>query len=255
MNNLDNSLFCQLILILLTLFLATNLVAQDDSSLRLRGMFTAKTADGLEIKILKKSGSVLESVSSSYEFKTGDEIRLNFRSNFDGHVYFVNVAPSGISSVIHHALVKAEKENELPAAPDVIKFDHEVGAEVLKIVMSRDKISVFEDALKTNDGVLGKTSTSVAQELTARSLQIKSDPKGENVSIPEPKKETGIRCRGLSFDAQTQCREFQVANNNTQKNQSMVAVAIPDNSKEKNVDGKLKSGDVVVIDLELKHVQ
>ena len=242
-------------LILLSLSRTNQPAAQDDNDFRLRGMFTTKTADGLEIKILKKSGSVLEPVSSSYEFKSGDEIRLNFRSNFDGHVYFVNVAPSGISSVIHHALVKAEKENELPTAPDVIKFDHEVGAEVLKIVMSRDKISVFEDALKTNDGVLGTTATSVAQELTARSLQIKSDPKSENVSIPEPKKETGIRCRGLSFGAETKCREFQVATNNTQKNQSMVAVAIPDNAKERNADGKLKSGDVVVIDLELKHVQ
>lgn len=234
--------------------------SQINHEVRSRAMFVNKSADGLEIKILKKHGEVFEPVASTHEFKAGDEVRIVFRSNCDGHVYFVNVAPSGETRVIHSSAVTAEKENELPTGGDVFHFDQEEGVEVLKIVLARERIPVFEEALKNADGLLGKSPASVAQELT-RSLPPpsgkKPDPKVENVNMAPPDNSPGARCRGLKLAGgdQFRCRGIALAQGNSQTKQGMVVIAIPDDPKEKNADGKLKSGDVVVIELRLKHVQ
>ena len=254
---MKNLIVSLILFVLLSGLQSDRIAAQEDSNLRRRAMFVTKKADGLEIKILKQTDKVFALVSPGYEFKSGDCIRISFLSNFDGHVYFVNVAPNSDTRVIHHALVKAEKENELPAAPNVIRFDDEVGVEILKIVMSRDSIPVFDDALKTAEGMLGKTATSVAKELGSRSLPPKSEPKGEAVGIVQPNNNEGTRCRGLFFPGgeKTRCRGLAVDTGNPQKNQGTVAVAIPDDPNDKNADGKLKSGDVVVVELQLKHTK
>ena len=246
-----------LVLCLLVGFLPINVTSQQDDTQRRRAMFVNKAADGLEIKILKKHDDEFLPIAPSHEFKADDEIRINFHSNFEGHVYFVNVAPSGETRVIHHTSVTAEKENELPAAPDGIQFDKEVGIEVLKIVMAREAIPVFDEALKSADGFLGKTPASVAQELRTRSVPVPSGKKDENVGIVQPNNDPGARCRGLHLATgdKFRCRGLVLASGNPQANQGTVAIAMPDDPKEKNADGKLKPGDVVVIDLRLKHVE
>jgi hypothetical protein len=234
----------------------TNVTPQQDDTIRRRAMFVNKRADGLEIKILKLNGGVEETVSPSQEFRAGDELRLAFRSNFDGHVYFVNVAPNSDTNVIYHSQVKADQENTLPGGRDSIQFNNEVGVEVLKIVLSREAIPVFDEARKSANGYLGKTSESVAKELT-RSLPSPADKKTENVGIVQPNNDPGARCRGLklAIGDKFRCRGLVLASGSAKSNQGTVAIAMSEETKEKADDGRLKAGDVIVIDLHLKHVQ
>ncbi len=219
-------------------------------------MFVNKAADGLEIKILKKHDGEFLPIAPSHEFKAGDQLRIRFRSNFAGHVYFVNVAPSGETRVIHHESVNADKDNELPTE-DSFDFNEEVGVEVLKIVMARESIPVFDDAMKTNKGFLGKTPASVAQELRTRSVPPPAGKKEESGGIVPPNNDPGARCRGLHLATgdKFRCRGLVLASGNPQSNQGTVAIAMPDDPKKKTGDGKLKPGDIVVIELHLKHVQ
>jgi hypothetical protein len=238
---------------LLSGLLPDRIPAQEDG-LRRRAMFVNKAADGLEIKILKRTESEFELVAPSHEFKAGDKIRIHFRRNFDGHVYFVNVAPSGETRIVHHSQVKADIENQLPAAPDAILFDKEEGVEVLKVVLAREAIAVFEDAIKTANGLLGKSPASIAPERT-RSLLPPAGKKIEPNGIAPPNNDADARCRGLKLATgdKFRCRGLVLASGNAQKNQGTIAIPIADDPKDSG--GKLKSGDVVVIDLHLKHVQ
>lgn len=234
-----------------------NVTPQQDDTIRRRAMFVNKRADGLEIKILKLNGGVEETVSPSQEFRAGDELRLAFRSNFDGHVYFVNVAPNSDTNVIYHSQVKADQENTLPSGKEVIQFNNEVGVEVLKIVLSREAIPVFDEARKSANGYLGKTPDSVVKELRTRSAPAPSGEKTESVGILSPNNDPGARCRGLklAIGDKFRCRGLVLASGNSVPDRGTIAIVMPEEAKEKTDDGRLKAGDVVVIDLHLKHVQ
>ncbi len=163
------------IALLLTAGMAGQVLAQNA-----RGLFVGKKADGLEIRILKFQDGKLTLVDPSETFKSGDSIRIQFRTNFDGFVYFVNVSPSGVSKVIYKDKIKENALNELPGGADVITFDKEVGTEILKVVMSRDQIQVFEDAVLKADGTLGQSPGSAASELSSN----KTEPKAVAAAKP-----------------------------------------------------------------------
>ena len=249
--------------------LATSVLGQE----RARGMFVEKKADGLEIRVLKNIGGEFKLVPSSQEFRSGDEIRVQFRSNFDGFVYFVNVTPKGPTRVIYNSSVRADVVNELPGTPNVIKFDDkETGTEILKVVISRDRIALFEDAIKNAGGELGKSAVSVANELkdspsakpakpatnnvapasTAKPAD-KPGTKSENVGIIQPDNEPKMRCRGLELGTEIRCRGIELAKEDEKRGAGAVMVAIPEDPK-KDADTKLKSGEVAIIEIRLKHI-
>src|SRR5437870_1605966 len=62
---------------------------------RARGMFTKKTSDAMSIVVFKNVGGSLVPVDPGAEFKAGDQIKIQFESNFDGFIYMVNIAPGG----------------------------------------------------------------------------------------------------------------------------------------------------------------
>jgi hypothetical protein len=243
-------------------------VAQEE---RARGMFVDKKADGLEIRVLKNVGGKFTLVSTNQEFKSGDEIRVQFRSNFDGFVYFVNVTPKGETRVIYHNQVRADDMNELPGTPNVIKFDDkDVGTEILKVVISRQRLPLFDEALKNAEGVLGKSASSVASELTdgtpakpakpatstPPTTTVQAKPQGaksENVGIIQPDNDPKMRCRGLELGKEFRCRGIELAKEDAKKGEGAVMVAIPDSPKEK-ADTKLKPGEVAIIEIRLKHI-
>jgi hypothetical protein len=258
------------------LALASALAAAQE---RARGMFVDKKADGLEIKVLKNVGGQFQLVSPSQEFRAGDEIRVQFRSNFDGFVYFVNVTPKGETRVIYNSPVRADVMNELPGTPNVIKFDDkDVGTEILKVVISRQRLPLFEDAIKNADGMLGKSAASVASELADAPPAKQGKPaqqpapspankpanagaagakpaggKSENVGIIQPDNDPKMRCRGLELGREFRCRGIELAKEDAKKNEGAVMVAIPDTPQEK-ADAKLKPGDVAIIEIRLKHI-
>lgn len=228
-------------------------IAQGKSTARVRGLFVDKKADGLEIKVLTDKGAI---VSPSQEFKAGDAIRVRFQSNFKGFVYFVNVTPGGSTRVIYNREVESDRVYDMPAPPAVIAFDKEKGTEILKVVMSHDRITIYEDALRTANGELGKSAQSVAEELKGDSKkqskqQGKSGKVSEQVGIVQPKEAAPGRCRGLSLATEGQemrCRGLVLAAGKENKNEGSV-VAISDAKGT-----KLNTGEVAVFEIRLKHI-
>src|SRR6266850_3954978 len=67
---------------------------------RARGLFVSKKSDAMSILVQKVDGGLLVPVDPSTEFKAGDQIKIQFQSNFEGYIYVVNIAPSGKRRVL-----------------------------------------------------------------------------------------------------------------------------------------------------------
>lgn len=231
--------------------------AQSNDGVRTRALFTKKQADGMEIKVLKNVGGAFTLVDPGQEFKAGDEIRVQFKSNFNGYVYFVNVTPGGASRVIYNSEIKADQMNELPASPNVIAFDDkEKGVEVLKVVTARKPVQVFEEAIKKSKGELGKSAASVATELVSNNPKPSDKTHPENVGILQPANKSGERCRGLelALGKEVRCRGLELAPGSDKKGEGAVMVAMPDGKNKSQAGGELKPGEVAVIEIRLKHI-
>ena len=236
-------------------FLATNLSALSaqgkakakakQDTMRARAMFVGKKADGLEVKLTNERG---EFVDPGKSFKAGDRVRVSFESNFKGQVYFINVSPGGVTKVIYNSAIEADKSYDLPAKPYAIEFDKEPGTEILKVVLSYEKIKPYEEAIESTGGELGKSATSVADELTDNSTSKSGKkPVGEPVGIVSG---SCSRERGLILASgkEARCRGIVLASGNQSKNEGSV-VAISDKQ-----GSKLNTGEVAVFELRLKHL-
>ena len=243
--------------LLLAAFLVTNLSAPSaqgkskskQETMRARAMFVGKKADGLEVKLTNERGDLVDPGKS---FKAGDRIRVGFESNFKGFVYFINVSPGGVTKVIYNGAIDADHSYDLPAKPFAIEFDKEPGTEILKVVLSYEKIKSYEEAIETAGGELGKSATSVAEELSDNSAS-KGGKKGTGKPVGEAVGIVSGSCtreRGLVLASgkEARCRGIVLASGNQSKNEGSV-VAISD--KQGN---KLNAGEVAVFELRLKHL-
>ncbi len=218
-------------------------------TVRARAMFVGKKADGLEVKLTNDRGDLLDPGKS---FKAGDRIRVSFESNFKGFVYFINVSPGGVTKVIYSKAIDADKTYDLPGGREAIEFDNEPGTEILKVVLSYEKIKPYEEAIESAGGELGKSASSVAEELADNSAN-KGGKKGAGKPVGEP---VGIvtgscsRERGLVLASgkEARCRGIVLAAGNQAKNEGSV-VAISDKQ-----GSKLNAGEVAVFELRLKHL-
>lgn len=240
---------CKLNRMILVLFIVSVLIpvlAQKKDTGRIRGLYVKKKADGLNISVMRNDNGKFVLVDPGHEFRAGDEIRVQFRSNFTGIVYFVNVTPGGVSRVIYHHKIKANEINDLPADPDVITLNNETGIEILKLIMSRQIVPAFEKALKKSDGDLADNGT------TAGSM-----PSAENVGIVQPDNKSEMRCRGLelALGSGIRCRGLELAPGNEQKGEGAVVVAIPEDKGNIRQSARLKAGEVAVLEIRLKHVR
>src|SRR5438270_943087 len=73
---------------------------KSNEAARARGLFVKKQADAMSILVLKREGDTLVPVDPSTAFKAGDQIKIQFQSNFEGYIYVVNIAPSGKRRVL-----------------------------------------------------------------------------------------------------------------------------------------------------------
>lgn len=193
--------------------------------------------DGLRIKILQYKNGSLWAVDPATNFKSGDQIKVSFKSNFDGYVYIVNITPGGKKQVLFpvkdsgdNRIVK-DKIYSLPDGNEVIAFDEETGVEVLQVYMSKARIKVFDEALKNAGGEVGSSASSAATELQAKDNSQKGGIAEESAAVG------GIRARKIIL---APSRDKEKEN-----------VAIPDDGKGK--PAKLASGDVAVFEIRLKH--
>ena len=206
--------------------------------------------DGLMIKVLKRQGEAFAGVDPASVFKTGDSIKVAFRSNFNGYVYIINVTPGGKKKILFpyeleagsevNNMVSRGQQYELPRN-GTWDFNEEVGVEVLQVYFSRDRVKVFDDAIKSSKGNLGTSAASAASELSAKSTD--KAPQGERGGITtenvapayEGDEAAGIRTRKIRLAP----------------GKSQEKVAIPE---ENGKPIKMASGDVAVFELRLKHI-
>src|SRR5262249_27668668 len=194
--------------------------------------------DGLRLKILQYKSGSLWAVDPATEFKAGDQIKVTFKGNFDGYVYIVNITPGGKKRIL---FPKSDSDNRilkdkiynLPDGNDVIAFDEEKGVEVLQVYMSRERIKVFDEALKNAEGEVGASADSVATELSAK----EANHQQGGISEESASAVSGIRARKIIL---APSRDKEKEN-----------VAIPEDEKGK--PAKLSSGDVAVFEIRLKH--
>jgi len=228
--------------------------AQAPVNSRTRALFVTRQADGIEVTVKwrDKNGRFIV-IDPSREFKKGDELRVVFQSNFDGLVYFLNITPNGVLKVIHKDTVRADVLNELPTGPDTITFDNEPGTEALKIILARQPIDEFEEALKRPEGLLGKTASGVVDELSKTGGQRPKPAQiSEEVGVVTPK--PGQECGGLELSfggKKINCRGMLIAKGNEKKGEGVVLVASPNSTQS----GALQTGDGAVIELRFKHVK
>jgi hypothetical protein len=203
--------------------------------------------------ILKKlEGEKLLPVAASQVFESGDRIKIDFESNFDGYVYIVNVAPSGKTCVLfpfadeHNNQVRAGQRYTLPfSETSWFKFNDEKGDEVLQVYMSRQPIRDFDDTLKDaasrgqKAGCLSESVMSAARELAAGTRKPLDTLPAAGINTNARAvigRQGGVRSRGV---------ELYIGGN--EEKGSVIAVA-----PEKTAS-QLKSEDMAFYEIRLRH--
>lgn len=207
-----------------------------DESRRARGLFVSKRSDAMSILVLKNEGGTLVPVDPSSEFKAGDQIKIQFQSNFDGYIYVVNIAPNGKRCVLfpypeaQDNAVRSEERYDIPPGGDAIEFDKDKGIEILQVIMSRGRIPYLDAALKEPGSCLSESASSAAAELQAGIVKKVTPvvPQGE---------EGGVRSRDIILAP------------GKDKDTNGSVVALPDNGG----GGKLKKGEMAPFEIRLKH--
>lgn len=106
------------------------------------------------VELVKPDGQTEEKVVS-YDFKSGDSIRIQIQSNTNGYIYAVNEGTSGRTNVLFpsrnnpSAYVKAGAVMTVPAR-GYFTFDDNPGAEKIRLVLSSTPITNNEPAQPSN---------------------------------------------------------------------------------------------------------
>lgn len=232
-----------LLVAMLLTSVATNGLSEDkkasqkaNEGARARSLFIKKQADAMSILVLKREGDTLVPVDPSTSFKAGDQIKLQFQSNFEGYIYIVNIAPNGKRKVLFpypeatDNAVQPDERYDLPPGGNTIEFDQEKGIEVLQVIMSRDRIPYLDAALKDPEGYLSDSASSAAAELQG-GIAKKVTP-----VVPQDDKNK-VRSRDIILAA------------GKDKDEKGSVIAIPDTGG----GGRLKSGEIAPFEIRLKH--
>jgi hypothetical protein len=214
----------------------TRTARKGDEATRARGLFVNKRSDAMSILVLKNDGGTLVPVDPSSEFKAGDQIKIQFQSNFEGYIYVVNIAPSGKRRLLVPSpdaadnAVRSDERYDFPLGGSAIEFDEEKGTEVLQVIMSRDRVPYLDAALKEPEQYLSGSASSAAAELQGGIA----------------KKVTPVVPQGEG--SKVRSRDIILAPGKDKDTKGSV-VAIPDNGG----GGKLKSGEIAPFEIRLKH--
>jgi hypothetical protein len=204
---------------------------------RARGLFVSKKSDAMSILVLKVSEGTLVPVDPSNEFKAGDQIKIQFQSNFEGYIYVVNIEPNGKRKVLFpngdatDNSVSPDQRYDIPPGSAAIEFDNEKGIEVLQVIMSKGRVPYLDAALKEPEQYLSDSAANAAAELQG-GIAKKVTP-----VVPQGEGAGKVRSRDIILAA------------GKDKDSSGSVVAIPDNGG----GGKLKSGEIAPFEIRLKH--
>src|ERR1044071_8060571 len=77
---------------------------QESNEVRNRSIgrqYKNKEADGMKVWFYKVQGAKFIPANEEMPFKTGDQLKVEFESNFDGYIYFINVDPEGKATIMY----------------------------------------------------------------------------------------------------------------------------------------------------------
>ena len=145
-----------------------------------------QTALGLSywIELADASGNPMGPVTDEHTFRSGDRIRLHFRSNSDGHVLLVQLGSSGTSSVLFPDPARGLVQNRLHALEDHVlpsparwfKFDRNAGTETLLVLFARTQAELDKSF---------PTHTTMDAEETGTLLELVNDAPGRKDLVIE----------------------------------------------------------------------
>lgn len=221
----------------------------DKKGVRARGLFVKKAADGIRVRVLTKDGSI---VAPERQFKSGDELKIEIQSNFDGYVYVINVEEGGKRYLLFPHVgqtdnrIGSDTTHTLPREANYIVFDERPGLEILQVIMSHDPISSLDAALRSpacadSKLIRCELERSASTEPATTPGGAKNPNRGGivagNTEQVLPGEAGGIRARGITFGAGKDKAEG-----------SFVTVV------DKNGKGaKLASGQLSVFEMRLRH--
>ena len=223
--------------------------SQDDMTPR--GLYISKSADAMRVKVLDaKTGAA---VSPGQEFTTDDTLKVIIESNFESYAYIVNVeivqnTKKRFLLYPNPRTVNNRLNRDEPLELSVA-FDKEPATEVLQVIVSHDRIDYLDAALK------GRCSESenrclLDTQVAERVALIVGDgtsfrgtePAGIFPRQSEQKQnQSGLRSRDILL----------APGKDKDKDQKETYVAIPIKAGS---DGRLKSKQVVVFEMRLKHL-
>ena len=223
---------------------ATNSISADrkqtqkeSEASRARGLFINKKSDAMSILVFKVTNGTLVPVDPSNEFKAGDQIKIQFQSNFEGYIYVVNIEPNGKRKVLFPQPDSSDNAVQpgvlyyIPPGTSAIEFDNEKGIEVLQVIMAKTRIPYLDAALTEPGQYLSQSAAGAAAELQG-GIAKKVTP------VVTPTEGNKVRSRDIILAP------------GKDKDENGSVVAIPDSG---SAGGKLKPGEIAPFEIRLKH--
>jgi len=206
----------------------------------IRQKYASGEQDGLNLVIYKiENGGQTPINPATHSFKKGDQIRIEFQSNFDGYVYFINVPPKGEKVVFYpdvkfkdnNNIIRARQKYILPRE-SIFEFEEDQpGLEVIQVVMSRQPIPFLEDSIRKSGGVVASTAEGAASELK----DLASNRGGYDVEKP---------VKVVPDKSNVLTRSVRLAPPK-EKDKEGAVVTVPD---------KLKDGEMAVFEIRLRRI-
>jgi hypothetical protein len=127
---------------------------------------TAKES-GLQVTVYLQGGDgSLQPVDPQQDFHQGDGVKINIESNFRGYLYIINHGASGTKRLIFPGGTESNRieprQSYLLPRTYELAFDETAGFETLQVIVSRNRLPVFDAALREPEGILNEAQIAAA---------------------------------------------------------------------------------------------
>ncbi|MEN3334344.1 MAG: hypothetical protein V7641_3709 [Blastocatellia bacterium] len=204
-------------------------------------VYDSGMADGVKVAVFKYKNGDWTGVSEGETFTAGDKVRLQFVSNFDGHVYILNVRPNGGKRVLFPYPGKGSNLVSSGATyiwPEIGAwvFDNEPGKEVLQVILSKDPVAIYDEAVKRPNGDLEESAANAAAQLASGGQKKKDNGFiAQDTTLSEL---PGYHARTLKYVA------------GKKKNETVAVISNPESTV---TPGKLDTNQVAALQIQLDH--
>jgi len=211
---------------------------------KVRHVYDSGTADGVKVAVLRYKDGDWTGIGEGEKFREGDRVKIQFVSNFEGYIYLVNVRPNGRKRVLFPYPGKASNlvsNGTTYIWPEIGAwvFDNEPGKEVIQVILSKEPVPIYDEAVKRPDGDLEESATNAATQLASRTPKKKDEGYiAQNASLSEL---TGYQTRSVRYGP-----------GKDKNNKETVAVVSTPESTVTPV--KLAAKEVAALEIQLDHV-